>query len=157
MPHVFFFSYAQANIDKELESFFEDLCDEVKVYTPGYTAKDSRLHFRDKTGIPLMEEWQPHIMNALQTSSVLVCVTSPAYFASRFCGQEFYVFDQRRRAFDVSAPPPVILPIVWARTRGAPPGIMNLVQWQQGGMDPDYEAKGLRNLKKVNPPSMLAA
>ena len=151
MPHVFFFSYAHANIDKELESFFEDLCEEVKVYTPGYTAKDPRLHFRDRTGIPMMEEWRPQIMDALQASSVLVCLTSPGYFASRFCGQEFYVFDQRRRAAYPNAPPPVILPIVWARTRGAPLGILDLVQWQEGGMDPDYEAKGLRNLKKVKP------
>jgi hypothetical protein len=80
-----------------------------------------------------------------------MCVTSPAYFTSKFCGKEFYIFDQRRRDANPTAQPPVILPIVWARTRGAPPGILDLVQWQQGGMDPDYEAKGLRYLKKVNP------
>ena len=104
--------------------------------------------FRDQTGIPTMNEWQPQIMAPLQTSSVLVCVTSPCYFASRFCGQEFYVFDQRRRAANPNTPLPVILPIVWAQTRGAPPGILDRVQWQQGGMDPDYEGKGLRFLNR---------
>ena len=38
MSHVFFFSYAHANKDKELENFFEDLCEEVKVHT-NFTAR----------------------------------------------------------------------------------------------------------------------
>jgi FxsC-like protein len=150
MSHVFFFSYAHANKDKELERFFEDLCEEVKVYTT-YAAKDHRLSFRDGNNLPLMEEWRPQILEALQTSAVIVCATSPAYFGSRFCGQEYYIFDQRRRSMPGGILPPVILPIIWVPDPMAPPNVLDLVQWNQGEMDTRYQTKGLRYLMKRDP------
>jgi hypothetical protein len=96
MSHVFFFSYARENLDKELKAFFEDLCTEVAPYT-SWASEDPRISFRDGRDLPLMEQWEPAIMEAIQTSAVLVCVTSLAYFQKHFCGQEYWVFDQRRR------------------------------------------------------------
>ena len=96
MAHVFFFNYAHENRDKQLEAFFEDLCAEVAPYTP-WAADDLRISFRDGQNLALMQEWRPALLKALQTSAVLVAITSPAYFQKRFCGQEYYIFDQRRR------------------------------------------------------------
>jgi FxsC-like protein len=82
----------------------------------------------------------------------LVCVTSPRYFASRFCGQEYYLFDERRRAAaENRSPPAVILPIIWVPAPDGLPSIMNQVQWQPGGMPELYQTKGLRYLKILAP------
>src|SRR5687768_10172408 len=94
--HVFFFSYAHENKDPQLEAFFEDLCGEVAPYTEWGDAQSPNVSFRDGKNLPLMEEWRPALLRAIQTSAVLVCVTSPAFFKKRFCGQEHYIFDLRR-------------------------------------------------------------
>lgn len=150
MGHVFFFSYAHANKDKELERFLEDLCDDVKGYTK-YSAKDPCLCFRDKNNIPLMEEWRPELLEAIQSSAVMVCATSEAYFNSRICGQEYYLFDQRRRRLQTERPAPVILPVVWVPDPEAPHEVLDQVQWAAGDMDQQYLAKGLRYLMKRDP------
>src|SRR5207248_4102821 len=69
----------------------------------------------------------------------------------RFCGQEYYIFDQRRRQGLAAgqAPPAVVLPVIWAPTPSGLPEVMDQVQWQGGGMPALYESKGLRYLKKV--------
>ena len=150
MSHVFFFSYAHANKDKELERFFEDLCEDVKGHTT-FTAKDPRLSFRDGKDLPLMSEWRTELLDALQTSAVMLCACSTAYFGSRVCGQEFFIFDQRRKRAHTSPPPPVILPVIWVPSAAGRSDILDLVQWQQGEMDPLYESKGLRYLMRIKP------
>ena len=152
MAHVFFFNYAHENRDKQLEAFFEDLCAEVAPYTP-WAADDLRISFRDGQNLALMQEWRPALLKALQTSAVLVAITSPAYFQKRFCGQEYYIFDQRRRQKLTPAgqPPAVILPVIWAPVQSGLPETIDQVQWQKGSMHPLYETKGLRYLKKLEP------
>jgi FxsC-like protein len=148
MSHVFFFSYAHENLDKHLREFFEGLCEDVSPNTP-WAAKDPRLSFRDKDNLPLMDQWKPSILDALQSSSVFVCITSTAYLQKPFCGQEYWIFDQRRRQ---SLPTPkVILPVIWAPVQRRLPAFMNEIQWQQGEMPDIYFEKGLRYLKKLAP------
>lgn len=144
MAHVFFFSYARENLDNHLRAFFEDLCENVAPFTK-WAAEDPNLSFRDGKNLPLMDNWQPSIMDALQASSVLVSVTSPAYFQKRFCGQEYWVFDERRKHIG-GAVPEVVLPVIWAPVRGKLP-ILNAIQWQAAGLSPLYATKGLRYLK----------
>lgn len=153
MSHVFFFNYAHANKDKLLEAFFEDLCAEVAPHTDWGLATDPKTSFRDGQNLPLMEEWRPALLKALQTSAVLVAVTSPAYFQQRFCGQEYYIFDQRRRqqVLPGGQPPAVILPIIWVPLQNGLPDSIDKVQWQKGSMPALYETKGLRYLKKLQP------
>ena len=124
----------------------------LRRYTP-WAAEDLRISFRDGQNLPLMQEWQPALLKALQTSAVLVAVTSPAYFQKRFCGQEYYIFDQRRRQNlpPGTQPPGVILPIIWAPVQNGLPDCIDKVQWQKGSMHPLYESKGLRYLKKLEP------
>jgi len=152
MAHVFFFSYARVNFDKELKAFFEDLCTEVAPYTP-WASEDPQISFRDGKDLPLMEKWEPGIMDALQTSAVLVSVTSIAYFQKPFCGQEYWVFDQRRRwNLPSGAPvPDVILPVIWAPVDRGLPAFIDEIQWQALGMPAEYRKNGLRYLKRLDP------
>lgn len=153
MSHIFFFSYASENLDKELKGFFELLCEEVAPYT-AWAKDDPRISFRDGKDLPLMEEWRPALLNALQTSAVLVCITSVAYFQKRFCGQEYYLFNQRRlQGLAAGAKvPPVVLPVLWAPVDGELP-ILNAIQIkpEAAGMSDVYWKKGLRYLKKFDP------
>jgi hypothetical protein len=153
--HVFFFSYAsESNSDGLLGTFFEDLSIEVAQHTP-WGPKDPRVAFRDLNSLPLMEQWRPALLEGLQTSAVLVCLTSPAYFQNprRFGPKEYYIFDQRRRQGlePGQPPPPVILPIIWVPTPTGLPPAMDLVQWREGDMPLLYQTKGLRHLKKLFP------
>jgi hypothetical protein len=141
MSHVFFFSYARENLDKELKAFFEDLCTEVAPYTQ-WASDDSRISFRDGRDLPLMEQWEPAIMGAIQTSAVLVCVTSLAYFQKHFCGQEYWVFDRRRRQNlqDGDPVPTVVLPVIWAPVEAGYPRIWTQYSGGQAGC-PTYIAR----------------
>ena len=158
MSHIFFFSYASENYDKELVAFFEDLCGEVAPLTKWGSAKDPHVSFRDQDNLPLMEKWAPNLMDALQNSAVMICVTSPTYFYKTFCGQEYYIFDQRRSAAAGVAgtaaaaanPPGVILPIVWTPADEFKTAFGD-VQAKQGAFPPLYWQKGLRYLKKLSP------
>src|ERR1044071_3398966 len=148
--HVFFFSYASENRtpDNQLVGFFDDLRNAVAALTK-WGWNDPHVSFRDDANLPLMATWEPALMKALQTSAVLVCVTSPAYFQSRFCGQEYHVFDRRRRQNfpEDATPAPVILPVIWTPTDGALPDFIDNVQWGQGDMPVLYPTKGLRYLR----------
>ncbi|MEK6374708.1 MAG: hypothetical protein AABO58_18675 [Acidobacteriota bacterium] len=152
---MFFFSYAsENNSDGLLGTFFEDLCIEVAQHTP-WGPKDPRVAFRDQNSLPLMDEWRLNLLEGLQTSAVLVCLTSTAYFQNpnRFGPKEYYIFDQRRRQGLAAgqAPPPVILPVIWVPTPTGLPPAMDLVQWREGDMPALYQTKGLRHLKKLQP------
>lgn len=150
MSHLFFFSYASENLDKELRGFFEDLCENVQPYTQ-WAAKDPRISFRDKDNIPLMDQWRPDLIEALQTSAVFVCVASPAYFSKPFCGKEYYIFDQRlRRHAAGGVLPGLVLPVLWAPTPHLDRRIES-IQLKREGMSEIYWEKGLRYLKIIDP------
>jgi len=151
MAHVFFFSYAIENRDHHLERFFDDLCVEIAPEVK-WAWDDPNISFRDGKNLPLMEDWQVAIMDALQNSSVLVSLTSQAYFEKPFCGQEYYIFDQRRRQTHAGAAPvpKTVLPIIWAPVDGSWP-LIDEIQWQAFGFPALYKDKGLRYLKKFEP------
>jgi len=156
MDHIFFFSYASENLgrDNHLLCFFEDLCDKVSAGAPAWAAEDPRISFRDGRNLPLMDDWQTSIMDALQHSSVLVSVTSPAYFAKRFCGQEYWVFERRREAHakkNGGAMPRVVLPVIWFPVPNPPVQMLHDIQWQTQGISPEYAKRGLYWLKIAEP------
>jgi hypothetical protein len=151
MSHEFFFSYASENLDATLKGFFELLCEDVAPYT-AWAKDDPRISFRDGKDLPLMEGWRPALLNALQTSAVMVCVTSVAYFQKPFCGQEYYIFDQRRRQGLAAGAkvPRVVLPVLWAPLDAKLP-FFDDIQIKAAGMSEVYWTKGLRYLKKFDP------
>jgi hypothetical protein len=98
-----------------------------------------------------MDEWRPQLLEALQNSAVMVCATSEAYFGSRFCGQEYYLFNERRKSLRKDRLPPVILPVIWVPDPEGPDDVLGLVQWASGEIDERYGSKGLRFLMKRDP------
>ena len=148
MP-VVFFSYARGDHDPYLEEFFKDVCAEIAPSVP-FEAESEDLSFRDRKSLRLGENWQSHIEGALQSTAVLVCMTSVKYFNSEFCGKEYYFFDARRRQglAPNQDPPPVILPVVWAPVQGGLPDFMNEVHQLPAGVRDNYRTVGLRRLKR---------
>jgi hypothetical protein len=154
VDHIVFFSYARSNLDPYLADFFKDLCGEIAPNTE-WSPDDEQISFQDKKNLRVMANWESDIKGALQGSSVLVCITSLAYFKSSFCGKEYYVFDQRRRhgIGQGADPPPVILPVIWAPVVGGILDFMNTPQQVPQGVADIYLEKGLRYLKRFEPES----
>jgi hypothetical protein len=155
--HIAFFSYARENLDPYLEDFFKNLSAEIAPATR-WAPEDERISFRDKNNLRLMENWKTHIEGALQSSAVLVCMTSVAYFNKEFCGKEVYFFDQRRRQGlePKQDPPAVILPVIWAPVAGDPtmsglPDYLKELQQVPKGVPDSYLELGLRKLRKKDP------
>lgn len=149
MPPIVFFSYARVNLDPYLEEFFKDLCSEISPYTD-WSSEDENISFRDKNNLRVMENWKSHIQGALQSSAVLVCITSFAYFHSPFCGKEYYIFDQKRRQGlkPNQDPPGVILPVIWVPVANGLPADMNEPQQVPPGISDRYRQQGLRFLQR---------
>lgn len=160
MSHIFFFSYARGDRrdrgdrgdqDSYLDEFFKDLCTEVAAPTK-FESFDPEVSFRDTKDLPLMENWKTNILNALQSSAVMVCVTSEKYFNSTFCGKEYYIFDQRRRQGVAAGadPPGNVLSVVWHPVEGGLPEFMKDAQLVPDGVSDTYLKRGLRHLKRFD-------
>jgi FxsC-like protein len=151
VPHIFFFSYASEDwYQPGLDEFYDDLCKTVAPLA-GYKYDDDNISFRDHK-MRLGEEWKPAITKALHESAVLVCIVSPAYLSKEFCGQEFFIFDKRRRLelAEGATPPDVILPVIWAPIMRDYPKLLGDIQFDQAGMVKDYFKKGLCRLKLID-------
>jgi FxsC-like protein len=146
MRHIFFLSYASNNADSQLIGFFRDLCREIAPDTP-WRKDDDRIAFRDRVSLELGENWKPELRDAIESSSVLVCLTSRAYSESSFCGKEFYIFQKRIEAYSGQAglTPPVILPVIW-RPHNMQEAMEGVV-WKDETLPAEYESLGLRQLR----------
>src|SRR5687767_10604443 len=98
---IFFVSYSRLNArnakDRELVAqFVADLEDDVtqKLQRPS----TSDVAFFDTTDIETGTDWNDELSAAASTSRVAVCLFSPSYFSSLWCGREFQVFVDRRAA-----------------------------------------------------------
>ena len=111
MAYDFFLSYTRANNDAFLQSFFEALSQAIRDRRG--LAKSAVVGFFDQRDLELGEQWDQSIVEALQTSSVLLAVASPAYFKSEYCGKEWELFRRRIAAIGSTPLPPLIKPIVW--------------------------------------------
>jgi FxsC-like protein len=120
MGYHFFFSYKRISRTVYQRKFFDELSAEVREV--GEVEQEGPVGFFDQEGIEPGEEWRPELSAALQDSKVLVCVFTPHYFKSEYCGKEWQVFQMRRmehqrlrQAEGVPDPqlPPVIKPVLW--------------------------------------------
>src|SRR5262244_3020632 len=55
--------------------------------------------FVDRTDIRAGQEWPDELAEALRTAETMVCLYSPSYFRSEYCGKEMQVFLDRRRNY----------------------------------------------------------
>src|SRR4030095_430914 len=89
----FCFSYARNDKSPYLDNFFEMLREEVMHKTA--IKSPFEACFRDTDNIDIGNRWTDELSNALQTSRILVCLYTPSYFVSDYCGKEVQVFQSR--------------------------------------------------------------
>jgi hypothetical protein len=151
MSHLFFFSYARVNMkraaDGELvRAFREALEGEVDQLLGGTTEE---ICFFDNTDIEAGVQWPATLADALRTSRVAVCLYSPHYFNSTWCGKELRVFlDRAAGAPQAPAPVPVI-PVIWVPAPQGLPAPVESIQTHDATFPDSYSRLGLRQVMNV--------
>lgn len=153
-PYWFYLSCSQKDEDPYLKKFYGDLCREIAVHV-GSDEVD-KIGFIPAGNIKVREKWEREITEGLATSRTLVCLYSPAYFNSEFCGKEFEIFLTRVRGY-VSIDPDasdnlLIFPILWSepsRLLGRLPDRVAKMQILTHELGEMYAAKGLQYLLKL--------
>lgn len=149
MGYEFFLSYTRANNDVFLKKFFADLSDVVRELRGDPTGRE--VGFFDQQDLELGEDWDASLVEALQTSKVIVPVFSPAYFKSEYCGRELALFRQRCVAAVATGQPlpPLIKPVIWVAPReGNIPAALGAGQYTLGDPQGLQNTKGLKHILK---------
>ena len=157
IPYVFI-SYARddARIEENsnrnyLKRFFNDLTSRI-VFKSQFGV-DKEVVFCDYGSINTGEDWKSKLEDALKKCKVLVCIYSPSYFTSIYCGKEFKVFIDRQN--DVSLHEgeylgsTKILPILWSSKNDLqlwdlPPLHLRRIQYSTQSHTQEYEKRGLK-------------
>lgn len=155
MSFLFFTSYARANRgsagdEQYLQTFVSDLENEIRQLAPPPT---DEIAFFDSESIEGGDTWPEALAHALRTSRTCVCLYSPSYFNSKWCGKEFKVFCDRRDAWmakpaNKGKRPQVLFPVIWIRPREIPESIQN-VQYMNDDYPKAYREGGLRQLMRL--------
>src|SRR6185369_12941035 len=151
MPYKCFFSYARDNADEYLETFFNDLREEIHQYT---SLPPPEILFRD-TRLETGDNWDERLKAGLATSDALICLVSPTYVGREFCGKEFQIFTERveaakvRHARFADPPPSVILPILWIPVKSDMPQSLDRLQHYNDDYPSEYKTEGLRYLLRL--------
>jgi FxsC-like protein len=154
MPYDFFFSYTRADNDAYLRKFFADLNEAVR-RKAGYP-QGTLTGFFDQKRLEAGTEWNPALVTALQESSTLVCVYSPAYFKSEFCGREWGLFEERWKLYKAqrleavpgaAQSPSVIKPVLWIPLRETLPAGIGNKQFTSGNPQSALNTVGLLNIR----------
>jgi hypothetical protein len=75
-----------------------------------------RRGFIDRADIQPGDEWPEALAEGLRTAETLVCLYSPSYFGSDYCGKEMQVFLERRANYmrsNAGKPPANIIAVAW--------------------------------------------
>ncbi len=147
--YIFYLSYAHSDGDQYVQKLFKDLSDEVRRLSA--TGLGS-VGFADFSSIGVGDAWRPQILKALGTSRLAVCLYSPAYFASEYCGKEFQLFRWRmdlNRTISGGSGDNPILPVLWVTPNGPLPEGMPEIQIVDSSTSSAYIKEGLRFLMRL--------
>jgi hypothetical protein len=152
MSHLFFFSYARANAKRAQDSelvtrFRETLEGEVDQALGGSIPEE--ICFFDSTDIEAGAQWPATLADALRTSRVAVCLYSPHYFNSRWCGKEMQVFFDRATAAPGPPAPAAIIPVIWAPSLQGVPAPLQNIQTHDATFPASYPRDGLRQVMNL--------
>ena len=146
----FFASYASldARYSDYLKKFIQDL--EINVRDRTSLSLDDICFFA-KEEITTGDFWVEVLGDAVSTSKVIVCICSPSYYNSEYCGKELWVFLERRKAWAKAAAggaqAPFILPVLWVKkNQGVPKIFKDLLQTSDGLFPQGYLDNGLKKL-----------
>jgi len=140
MPYPFVLSYARKDAkvngvlpDPHFEAFISRLNQRVTHLTgkPGIV---------DTTNILAGQDWPDELADALRTAHTLVCLYSPSYFESEYCGKEMQVFLNRRRNYiheNGGKKPANIIPVLWHSVPRRIPKTLPKIQYQATKLNSD--------------------
>jgi hypothetical protein len=148
MPYPFLLSYARKDAaigelpqpDPHFDTFLRRLDQRVRQIT-------GNSGFVDRTNILPGQEWPDALAEALRTAHTMVCLYSPAYFQSEYCGKEMQVFLDRRRNYirvNAGKKPANIIPVLWHPVPWRIPKTLPDIQYKDANLDPD--TKGVWDL-----------
>lgn len=153
MNYWFFFSYAHADQDDFLNTFYNNLAKEVRGLTG---AKEPESGFIDRNGIEHGADWDKTLEKALQSCRVFVPIYTPSYFNSVYCGKEFNVFRDRlhkqlkQQGSDASDP--LILPVLWNQESNVLekiPAAIDKIQYKHGDYPKEYLTEGVLQMVRL--------
>jgi FxsC-like protein len=146
----FYLSYASDRADEYVERFFKDLQEEIRIRT-AVTDEDS-IGFFDRHGAQETgDRWQANL-SALQSSRTMVCLFSPRYFASEYCGREFQIFRSRvelYRQTSLGSEPPAILPVLLTPVGSTLPEAVADIQYLSTEFPRVYAEQGLLYMMRL--------
>jgi FxsC-like protein len=146
----FFLSYARGDEDDLVRQFFSDLSLEVRVRAG--LPKTEEVGFVDaqlKVGM----RWSSQLVNAISTCRSFVALTSPRYFLSVPCGQEWQVFADRSERYEAQTgvDPAGLKPLVWVPP--VPPHQLHptvaRLQYVSQALGETYQRSGIRQLLRL--------
>jgi FxsC-like protein len=147
----FYLSYARGDANEYVKRFVTDLNSEVSQYA-GLGA-DEAVGFFDLTSIETGDDWNTVALSALLTSRTMVCLYSPRYFNSEYCGKEFELFRSRlelyREASLGPAATPAILPVLLLPVDKSLPRSVSDIQYADSDFPRVYAEEGLLYMMKL--------
>lgn len=111
-----------------------------------------RAVFFDESSIRMGDEWNPALMVAVRTSRMMVCLVSPRFLNSHWCGREVEVFHRRHVRLESEQEPAdatgFVFPLIWEVDvrRTSWPQKLSKFQFREAGIPDDYLVDGLAPL-----------
>jgi FxsC-like protein len=147
----FYLSYARGDASEYVKRFVHDLRQEVSQYAG--LSSEATVGFFDAETLQLEDDWRNEILSALQSSRTMVCLYSPRYFNSEYCGREFQLFRSRlelyREASLSPVVPPAILPVRLLPMNKSLPRSVSDITLDDPDFPRDYAEEGLLYMMKL--------
>jgi FxsC-like protein len=135
------------------DDLIRDVAREAKLPT---SVPPEDVGFYDRDAIKTGDHWSETLAAALQCSNVMVCLYSPNYFTSEYCGKEFEVFSGRVAALEKKAGARQtghIIPVHWDLPTKLPkplPKAVGDLQFEDSDLGADYAERGVMRLLRMN-------
>jgi len=149
MPYPFMLSYAHKDAtiggeppqpDPHFDAFVKRLSLRVGQLT-------GSAGFVDHADILPGADWPDDLAEAVRTASTMVCLYSPSYFQSEYCGKEMQAFLDRRQNYiraNAGKKPANIIPVLWQPVTRRVPKTLPDIQYKNAKLNPDTQ--GVWNL-----------
>ena len=156
MPNAVFASHASHERNRYMIKFFKAFHESLRAAL-GARDKETinELVFWDAECLSLGVEWTPALLEALVTARTFICLISPTYVQSDWCGRELTVacdrFDEWKKTATNAAQGRFIFPLIWnieVLESELDPQIARL-QYRSKRYPKAYDRGGLSQLSKL--------
>jgi len=155
MAYKVFASYAVRDRTKRMEKIMERFKEALRTKIGAREKNEIEdIIFFDFKSIKAGDEWTSVMADAVGEAEMLVCLVSPTYLNSPWCGRELEAFHQRLSQWKAGAGGKkgarFVFPVLWEPSkRRALPAKLSAQQFCAHGWPKDYEG-GLRHLADMN-------